>query len=86
MIETENAPCNALSLRLADLERKVNYILKTFNLDYREEPLTPALAVARDLLRQGRKLEAISNYARQVGVGQREAQEIIDLLQEWLLG
>ena len=46
----ESARLAALQLKVADLERKLNFVLDQLHLEYTAEPLNPALSAAADLL------------------------------------
>jgi ribosomal protein L7/L12 len=71
------------SQRIARLERKVDFILKELGLEYegREEDSFPGLDEVKDLLRQGRKIQAIKVYRQRTGVGLREAKEAVERIE-----
>ena len=80
----DSARLAALQLKVAELERKLNYVLDQLKLNYQEQPLNPALNAAADLLRGGNKLEAIKAYQKLAGVGLKEAKEAVETLEQSL--
>ena len=80
----DSARISALQLKVADLERKLTFVLDQLHLVYAAEPLNPALTAAADLLRGGNKLEAIKVYQKQTGVGLKEAKEAVEALEKSL--
>jgi hypothetical protein len=76
----DSARFAALQLKVADLERKLNFVLDQLKLTYQEPALNPALTAAADLLRGGNKLEAIKVYQKMTGAGLREAKESVEAL------
>ena len=65
------------SLRIARLEQKLNLLLDHFGIAG-----DPALEGVADLVRRGRKIEAIKLYRRQnSGVDLREAKDAVDRLE-----
>lgn len=77
--ETENRN------RIIRLEQKVDFLLKELNLTEKEAASAaaanlsdPILAETIALLRQGKTVQAVGFYAKQKGVGLKEAREIID--------
>ena len=80
----DSARIAALQLKVADLERKLNFVMDQLKLVYTEQPLNPALSAAADLLRQGNKLEAIKVYQKLTGTGLREAKEAVETLERSL--
>lgn len=64
---------------LARIERKLNLIMDHLGLDY-----TDISGRVMSLLRQGKKLDAMSLYMKEVGVPLGKAKEIIEQLQSRL--
>ncbi len=68
--------------RIAELERKVEFLLKELGLEEKEKAYTPdmnpALAQVLALVRQGNKIGAIKLYREKTGVGLAEAKAVID--------
>jgi hypothetical protein len=64
-------------IRLARLERKIDALLKKFDVDYRldVDPEVLELAMA------GRKLEAIKRFREKTGASLRDAKEYVEQLQ-----
>ena len=77
----DSARISALELRVADLERKLNFCMQQLNLSYTAEPLSPAQKAAADWLRQGNKIEAVKAYLKLAGGGLKEARDAVDGLQ-----
>lgn len=80
----DSARFAALQLKVADLERKLNFVLDQLKLTYQEQPLNPALTAAADLLRGGNKLEAIKVYQKMTGAGLKESKEAVETLEQSL--
>jgi hypothetical protein len=78
----DSARLAALQLKVADLERKLNFVLDQLKLNYQEPALNPAISAAADLLRGGNKLEAIKVYQKLTGTGLREAKEAVEALEK----
>ena len=70
-----------LRQRVALLERQVAFLMAQLGVEYYEEPNTGVSPEILDLVRQGRKIEAIKWYRQQAGVGLREAKEFVDSLE-----
>ncbi len=62
--------------RLRAIERKLDIIMNSLGLAAEQDNMEPM----RDLVRQGRKIEAIKLYREQTGAGLAEAKEAIDRL------
>ena len=80
----DTARLNALQLKVADLERKLNFVLDQLHLQYSEAPLDPGLAEAANWLRQGKKMDAIKAYQKVTGLGLKEAKEAVEALEQKL--
>ena len=70
-----------LRQRVALLERQVAFLMAQLGVEYYEEPNTGVSPEILDLVRQGRKIEAIKLYRLETGVGLRQAKEFIDSLE-----
>jgi ribosomal protein L7/L12 len=66
--------------RIAKLERKVDFLLDKLALAYEDEP-PPVSAEILDLLRRGRKIEAIKRYREKTGATLRAAKKFVESLQ-----
>jgi len=71
--------------RLNRLEQKVDFLLNELGLTEKAEAslfaahsMNPLLDEIRALLRQNRKIEAIKVYREHMGVGLKEAKDVID--------
>ncbi len=80
----DSASLAALQLKVADLERKLNFVLDQLKLKYDAPSQNPDLTAVADLLRGGNKLEAIKIYQKLSGTGLREAKEAVETLQQSL--
>jgi ribosomal L7/L12-like protein len=80
----DSARLAALQLKVADLERKLNFVLDQLKLNYQELALNPALSAATDLLRGGNKLEAIKVYQKMTGAGLKESKDAVEALEKSL--
>jgi ribosomal protein L7/L12 len=80
----DSARLNALQLKVADLERKLNFVLDQLHLQYSAAPLTPAQAEAANWLRQGNKIEAIKAHQKLSGLGLKEAKDAVEALEQKL--
>jgi ribosomal protein L7/L12 len=69
-----------LRQRVALLERQVAFLMAQLGVEYYEEPDTGVSPEILDLVRQGRKIQAIKLYRLETGVGLREAKEFVDSL------
>jgi ribosomal protein L7/L12 len=69
-----------LRQRIALLERQVAFLMAQLGVEYYEEPNAGVSPEILDLVRQGRKIEAIKLYRLETGVGLREAKEFVDSL------
>jgi hypothetical protein len=63
-------------IRLARLERKVDALLKKFEVN----PDAAVDAAVLSLVREGRKIEAIKRLRENTGVGLKEAKEYVEQL------
>jgi large subunit ribosomal protein L7/L12 len=70
-----------LRQRVALLERQVAFLMEQLGVEYYEEPNAGVPPEILDLVRQGRKIEAIKLYRQETGVGLREAKEFVDALE-----
>jgi ribosomal protein L7/L12 len=69
-----------LRQRVEKLERQVAALFKHFELQYKDEPASGVSPDILDLVRKGRKIEAIKRYREETGVGLREAKQFIESL------
>jgi large subunit ribosomal protein L7/L12 len=80
-----------LTARIADLERKVDWLYRNAGYSYSKAGTTPIApdggsavapggvsAEVLDLVRQGQPIHAIKLYRQQTGVGLKEAKDVID--------
>jgi ribosomal protein L7/L12 len=75
---------DGIARAIARLERKTDFILKQLNLEYTDQPedsIPPNLVEAYDMLKQGKRLQAIQIYRKQTGVGLDEAKLAIEKIE-----
>lgn len=60
--------------------------MRQLNVQYEEEPLSPALAEAMNWLKKGHKIEAVKAYQQAAEVGLKEAKDAVDALEKKLGG
>ena len=70
-----------LRLRVVKLERQVAFLLDHLSLAYREEPDAGVSPEIIELVRRGKKIQAIKLFRQETGVGLREAKEFVDSLE-----
>jgi ribosomal protein L7/L12 len=80
----DTARINALQLKVAELERRLNFVMDQLKLEYAAAPLNPALAEAANWLRKGEKMEAIKVYQKMTGLGLKEARDAVVALEQKL--
>ena len=79
MNQAQETAMALMQSRLSLLERKVDFLLQSLNLKYKQE-VPPYLRACADLLRQGRRQEAIDAYCETTGSGLAEATAAISEL------
>jgi ribosomal protein L7/L12 len=83
---SDSAELAALRIRVADLERKLDYVMRRLNVPDPDTPQASVLAEAEQWLRQGKKIEAVKAYRERTGVGLKEAKDVVDDLERRLSG
>jgi ribosomal protein L7/L12 len=86
MNQSESGRIIELSMRVAELERKVEFLLGHLHLEYRDQGYDPTMAEITELLRRGNKIEAIKIYRERHNVGLAEAKAAIDRIEANLTG
>jgi len=71
----------ALQYKVAELERKLDFVLNHLNLRYTENALSLADSEAAKYLRLGNKIEAIKAYRAVTNAGLAEAKKAVDALE-----
>ena len=71
-----------LKQRVRTLEHQLSFILDHLQLTPPREPEPRVSPEILDLVREGRKIEAIKVYREETGVGLKEAKDFIDSLEE----
>ena len=75
----------ALKSRISELEDKLQFLYRRFNIDYLSPNSDPALAPqVQEALRRGNKIEAIKIYRELTGVGLAEAKQAIDRAEQFI--
>ena len=69
-----------LRQRVAKLERQMALLLQQQGISFREERNLGASPEVVELMRRGRKIEAIKVYREETGVGLKEAKEFVESL------
>ena len=69
-----------LKQRVAKLEKQIALILQQNGLRYRDEPDMGVSPEIINLVRQGKKIEAIRIYREETGVGLKQAKDFVDSL------
>lgn len=72
----EAARITALELKVGELERKLNFVMQHLQLEYKDDPLSPALTEAANWLRKGNKLETVKVYQQMTGAGLKESKDM----------
>jgi hypothetical protein len=71
----------ALGQRVARLERRVAFLMEQLGVEYRDPPHPDVSPEIVDLVRRGRKIEAIKLYRQETGAPLRQAKEFIESLE-----
>ena len=77
---------SALTLKVGELERKLDYVMQQLKFTYKDNPLSAAESNALPWVRQGNKIEAIKAYRETTGLGLKEAKDAVDALERRLAG
>lgn len=68
-----------LKSKVSELEDKLQFLYRRFNIDYMDPNSDPMLAPqVQDALRRGNKIEAIKIYRELTGVDLAEAKDAVD--------
>ena len=70
-----------LSLKVAELERKIDFLLEKLNLEYVDNPPPPQFPEVERWLRKGEKLRAIQAYQLNTGAGLGEAKSAVEAIE-----
>ena len=70
-----------LRQRVAKLERQIAFLLERLSLETPEEPDQGVSPEIIDLVRRGKKIQAIKLFRQETGAGLRDAKEFIDSLE-----
>lgn len=70
-----------LGQRVAKLERQMAFLLENSGLKYQDHPNRDVSPEILDLVRRGRKIEAIKVYREQTGASLKLAKDFIDSLE-----
>jgi len=69
-----------LKKRVEKLERQMASLLQHQDFDYREKPTQIASLEIMNLMREGKKIQAIKLYRQETGVGLKQAKEFVESL------
>jgi ribosomal protein L7/L12 len=69
-----------LRQRVEKLERQMAALFKHLAVEYKEEPASGVSPEILELVRKGKKIEAIKRYREETGVGLREAKKFVESL------
>ena len=79
------AEIQLLRSRVNELEDRLNFLYRRFNIEYADPTSEPSLSPQiQDALRRGNKIEAIKIYRELTGVGLAEAKQAIDRAEQFL--
>ncbi len=76
------ARIDMLSVRVAVLERKIDFLLEKLDLYYIDSPPEPQFPEVEKWLRTGEKVKAIKAYQLDTGAGLSEAKAAVEKLQK----
>ncbi len=75
----------ALKSRVNELEDRLKFLYRRFNIEYADPNSDPALAPQiQQALRNGNKIEAVKLYREMTGVGLAEAKKAIDRAEQFI--
>lgn len=74
-----------LKQRVARLETQLAYLLRSLGLGYPEPPAHEVSPEIVDLVRRGKKIEAIKRFRQETGAGLSDAKRVIDSLEQRLV-
>ena len=81
----DSAEIYALKQKVAELERKLNFVMEALRLQYSDVPAAQDGEVI-EMIKRGNLIEAIKLYREQTGLGLKEAKDAVDELQRRLRG
>ncbi len=74
-----------LRARLNELEDRLKFLYRRFNIDYADPNTDPALSPQiQEALRRGNKIGAVKLYRELTGVGLAEAKQAIDRAEQFI--
>ncbi|WP_330334659.1 ribosomal protein L7/L12 [Streptomyces sp. NBC_00536] len=74
-VSSPSGKITSVERRLARLERKMDLLLDHFGV---EEPPIPGMERVHELLRQGKKIEAIKVHRQLTGEGLKESKDAVE--------
>ena len=79
------AEIQLLRSRVNELEDRLNFLYRRFNIEYADPSSAPSLSPEiQEALRRGNKIEAIRIYRELTGVGLGEAKQAIERAEQFL--
>ncbi|MBI3537757.1 MAG: ribosomal protein L7/L12 [Chloroflexi bacterium] len=70
-----------LARRVGLVERKIDFILQSLKLDFKDDAV-PTFPQVQEWLRKGNKIEAIKAYRRETGKGLKESKDAVDEMEK----
>jgi ribosomal protein L7/L12 len=69
-----------LAQRVGRLERQIAFLLEHLGLEYEDAPTEDVSPAVLELVRMGKKIQAIKLFREETGYGLKEAKDFIDSL------
>lgn len=69
-----------LAQRIAKMERQIAFLLEHLGLEYEDDPTEDVSPAVLELVRMGKKIQAIKLFREETGFGLKEAKDFIDSL------
>lgn len=69
-----------LAQRIAKMERQIAFLLEHLGLEYEDDPTDDVSPAVLELVRMGKKIQAIKLFREETGFGLKEAKDFIDSL------
>ncbi|MBX3064115.1 MAG: hypothetical protein KF726_14145 [Anaerolineae bacterium] len=89
MSSTDYERITTLMQQVAELQRKVDFLMKHLNINYEDNPPDLELGIRpqiEELIRTGKKMEAIKLYQVELRTGLREAKDAVEVIEKEMFG
>ncbi|MFN8417649.1 MAG: hypothetical protein U0528_00145 [Anaerolineae bacterium] len=89
MSSTDYERITTLMQQVAELQRKVDFLMKHLNINYEDNPPDLELGIRpqiEELIRTGKKMEAIKLYQVELRTGLREAKDAVEAIEKEMFG